>query len=69
MEDVLEQLKKYINAELTWSMMYPENAELFEHNAFGALELACTLVDEDTRCNLENWWTDEIMNLFHQSYK
>lgn len=70
---IIETTTKYVESQLNYAGMYPADAQLYEHNAFGAVEVACRILCEQkdywTSKELEDRWASEWMNLFHQLYR
>lgn len=64
MNNILRNVKSYVNAQLTFSLQHPENTNDYMHNAYGAIELAVLCLDAETAIDLGNWWTEEIKPLF-----
>lgn len=67
------EIQKYVNSQLTFAAMYPQDAQLYEHNAFGAVEFACQMLCTKkaywTSKEIEDLWNTEWVNLFHQLYR
>lgn len=68
MNNILKNVKSYVNAQLTFSLQHPENTNEYMHNAYGAVELAVLCLDVKTAIELENWWSKEVTPLFLQNY-
>lgn len=68
MNNILKNVKSYVNAQLTFSLQHPENTNKYMHNAYGAVELAVLCLDVKTAIELENWWSKEVTPLFLQNY-
>ena len=66
-------IEQYVNSQLTFAAMYPQDAEHYKHNAFGAVEFACKMLDNEkaywTSKELQDQWINEWVNLFDQMYK
>lgn len=64
---------QYVDNQLYFAVTHPEDAQLYEHNAFGAVELACQVLNAQkaywTSKELEDRWASEWVNLFHQLYR
>ena len=66
-----ENIESFINGRLQYAAQVPANAAIFESQAFGALEFACSLVWKDNpelEAKLIAKWNDEWKNLFTQLY-
>lgn len=68
MNNILKNVKSYVNVQLTFSLQHPENTNEYMHNAYGAVELAVLCLDVKTAIELENWWSKEVTPLFLQNY-
>lgn len=68
MNNILRNVKAYVNSQLTFSLQCPENTRDYHHNAYGAVELAILCLDVKTATELENWWSEEVTPLFLQNY-
>lgn len=70
---IIDTTTKYIEAQLNYASIEPADAQIYEHNAFGALELACRILyeqrDYEASKTLEDTWNREWRNLFHQLYR
>ena len=70
---IIDTTTKYIETQLKYASMHPADAQLYKHNAFGALELACRILSEqknyETCMVLEDTWDNEWKNLFYQLYR
>lgn len=64
MNNILRNVKSYVNAQLTFSLQHPENTNEYMHNAYGAIELAVLCLDAETATKLGDWWCEEIKPLF-----
>ena len=54
MNDILRNVKSYVNAQLTFSLQSQENTNDYMHNAYGAIELAVLHLDAETAVDLGN---------------
>ena len=63
MNNILKNVKSYVNAQLTFSLQHPENTNEYMHNAYGAVELAVLCLDVKTAIELENWWSKEVTSV------
>ena len=66
-----EAIESFINSRLEYAAQVPANAPLFENQAFGAVDFACTLIWKDNpelESKLISKWNDEWKNLFTQLY-
>lgn len=67
---IIDTTTKYVESQLNFANQYPTDTQLYMHNAFGALELACRILSEqknyETCMVLEDTWNNEWKNLFYQ---
>lgn len=70
---IIDATTRYVEIQLNYASVYPADAQIYEHHAFGALELACRILcsQENYEASkiLEDTWSNKWRNLFHQLYK